>query len=216
MPANAGNRLKRLEANSEKVREQIALNGDGAEDDMDGGDVISQLHAPKKVNPDDEAVRYSGLSEGVGRMGVWIKVPLPQYEDMWVLFRTSNKTSVRTHRPLFESSPQLRALDRKQVQVEKAWNDGDKSEEAESALYETLRSALDLRIKEQTDFEKRRAAWVSMFVLDFSDWPNELGPQPTPEEPDSYLVLATELEDLYEWCMGDGYTKALAASAKNS
>jgi hypothetical protein len=57
---------------------------------------------------------------------------------------------------------------------------------------------------------------MANFVLDVQPWPLEGDkPVPNPDDPDSYLVLYTDLEDLYGWMLNEGYAKALEASVKN-
>lgn len=194
----------------------------------------------------DQALLYVGMTEGdTEGMGYWVPVPMGAYKGMSVLFRTNNPTKVRRQKPFYEETSALRAkrveLARLSAMSASASTEVQSAMEmllkvapdparaiapgmAPSDIDDTLEDRLSALKKEYSaDMEKAldehhdiRCRWLSKFVLSFDPWPFKNIECPDPGEPDSYIVLHEELEDLYNWIMDKGYEAALAASSKNS
>ena len=178
-----------------------------------------------------EASRYVGVSVGVSSgMGYWVECDLPAYKGLYVLYRTNNHTAMRRLRPVYAPPASIRENDR-QIALLGAMIVDEVPAGLDlagiEAFFKVQNEIEDKRLKlieENTkavqeygdEFYKRQAHWLSKYVLDFDPWPFSDVPKPDQSDPDSYLVLQEQLEDLFRWLPNRGYDLALEASAKNS
>lgn len=188
----------------------ISQNGNGAHEE------------DAQVNPQEQAALYVGLSAGeASRMGVWVPCSLPQYKGLSILYRLNNQTRVRRDRPDYIEPRELvtaRMEQGRALKAQQALADDAPMEERLAltvATNEALRKVIQLNQAYLDEHNARVCQWLSKFVLSFDPWPFADIPQPHPEDPDSYLPLYTDLEDLYNWLPDKGYSLALVEATKN-
>ena len=183
------------------------------------------------TNLEEEAMRYTDLTVGrASLMGYWVECTLGAYKGLYVKFRTNNRTSMLRMRPTYDTPPKVRANEREMMVLRSLQQDEppegasveeitaffEKQDEINTRLNELAAESNELTRPLLDDLYKRQAHWLSRYATDFDPWPFTDVEKPDPSNPDSYLVLHEELEDLWMWCMSEGYDKALALSAKNS
>jgi hypothetical protein len=153
--------------------------------------------------------------------GYWVECPYPAYKGMKVLFRTSNRTRVKEERPVYKLptehpvlSAKLTEVDKKLLRMIKGEIEFEQELDLERArIYERM---VEIVKTYNHDYHTRQTRWLANYVLDFDPWPFEDLPKPDPEQPETYMVLHTDLEELYVWVLNDGYDEAMKVSAKNS
>lgn len=173
--------------------------------------------APTEHDGGTEAVAtYLGISDvaQASRIGYWVDCPLPAYRGLRVLYRTNNPTRRRRERPVYrepyELQQQRQALAALNARLEESF-DAEAQRERD-----TLTTAVIAANQAYIDeFRATECRWLSQFAIGFDGWTFRDIPQPDPDEPDSYIPLWQELEDLYFWLLDRGYSLALAEATKN-
>jgi hypothetical protein len=182
------------------------------------------LHVVKEpVDQDHLLTSFVGITKTTSSkyFGYWVECPLPAYEGMKVLFRTSNQTKVRHERPAWRPPARYEKLrverDKMEVLRLAMINGEQEMDDTIDERFGNLNVEILGIIRGYTnEFHEAQSRWLSLFVLDFEPWPFEDIQKPNPENPDSYMVLYSEFEDLYIWIINKGRDEAIKASAKNS
>ena len=172
------------------------------------------LKVLKEEKPGQSAAAFEyALSEtdDVADMGCIIPCPLPGYRHIRVLFRTNIPYKVRRFTPEYDARVLKRAND-----ASNRLRDAEVGSDAHIEAREELAIAADER---DADYAEKWAKWVSLFVRKFDGWAFKVNgqavPEPDPLEPETYLVIKTEMEDFAKWLEGDGYRTALEKSQES-
>jgi hypothetical protein len=166
----------------------------------------------RAVKQDAASFDYLSAPRSIEDFTIAVECPLPVYKGMVVHFRTNNPTKTRRAVPDDTEPPELIAARARLHVAEPLTEKGEPNPRYQEAQAEVKR----LNAEYEADYKRRSAEWLAVFVKRFTPWNIESFPAPDPRNPETYLPLYEECEDLVTWCISKGYHEALERSLGNS